>query len=463
MRFFGLEITRAKAAVAPMSHLDVGWRTLLSGDAWPGSWQANIRPDNPDQLLAFSAVFSCVTGIAQDVAKICLRGVQENEDGTCTPIPAASPLAAFFAKPNHFQDAYQFVEAFVLMRLTKGNTVGVKVRDGRRMVRSIYLLDWDRVKPLVAPSGEVFYQISSDHLAGLPEQVTLPAREVIHNRGACLFHPLIGVSPLYASGIAATMGGKITRGSAAFFRNMARPSGMLTADGEISPETAARLKADFEANYSEGNLGKIAVGGNGMKFIPIGITAADAELVKQLEWTVQDVARAFRYPLYKLGGPIPQGATTAQLQQNYYDECLQPIIESIESTLTDGLELPPGIEAEFDVEDLLRMDRAAQGEVDGNLVKNGIMAPNEARRRRNLPPVPGGQTPYLQQQNFSLAALEKRDAREDPFATSGGGAAPPASGNTGPAAANDPAMNDQAARSMLDAMRERAAIVEEGA
>jgi phage portal protein BeeE len=47
------------------------------------------------------------------------------------------------------------------------------------------------------------------------------------------------------------------------------------------------------------------------------------------------------------------------------------------------------------------------------------MAPDEGRAKLNLPPVPGGKYPYLQQQNYSLEALAKRDA-SDPFA------APPA-------------------------------------
>ncbi len=46
----------------------------------------------------------------------------------------------------------------------------------------------------------------------------------------------------------------------------------------------------------------------------------------------------------------------------------------------------------------------------------GIKSPNEARRRFDLPPVRGGDSPYLQQQNYSLAALAKRDAQADPFA-----------------------------------------------
>jgi phage portal protein BeeE len=47
-----------------------------------------------------------------------------------------------------------------------------------------------------------------------------------------------------------------------------------------------------------------------------------------------------------------------------------------------------------------------------------MLSPNEARRDENMPPVVGGESPYLQQQNYSLLALSKRDAQADPFATS---------------------------------------------
>jgi phage portal protein BeeE len=68
------------------------------------------------------------------------------------------------------------------------------------------------------------------------------------------------------------------------------------------------------------------------------------------------------------------------------------------------------------------MDETSQVAVLNESVKGGWMMPDEARQRRGLEPVPGGNTPYMQQQNYALAALAKRDAREDPFAT----ASPPA-------------------------------------
>ena len=45
----------------------------------------------------------------------------------------------------------------------------------------------------------------------------------------------------------------------------------------------------------------------------------------------------------------------------------------------------------------------------------GVMSPNEGRAKFDLKPVEGGKSPYLQQQNYSLEALAKRDAQDDPF------------------------------------------------
>lgn len=444
MKIFGFEITRQKAAVPAMSvDNSRGW-VRLAGEPWGGAWQANIRPDSEPTLLAFAAVYGCVTGIARDVAKLAFRAVQETPDGICEPLPKSSPLTAFFRRPNHFQNRIQFVENWVVSKLTTGNTVAIKERDGRRMVRGLYILDWSRVTPLVAEDGEVFYRLNSDRFAGLREAIIVPADEIVHDRYCPLWHPLLGVSPLYAAGMSATMGNKITANSATFFANMARPSGMLYSDQPIDEQTAARMKKQWQEQYGGEKIGDIAVGSNGLKYLPIMMSSEDAQLIEQLKWTAGDVAAAFHYPLYKLGGAIPQGAKVEDLNQAYYSECLQPIIECLELSLTEGLELPDGIEAEADLDGLLRMDQASAAEAEEKLVGGGIKKPNEARKRFNLAPVAGGDTPYLQQQNYSLAALAKRDAQDDPFGTEKPAPATPPAANDPPdtpGAANDDEMN----------------------
>ena len=85
------------------------------------------------------------------------------------------------------------------------------------------------------------------------------------------------------------------------------------------------------------------------------------------------------------------------------------------------------------------------------------MTPNEARATINLPPVAGGDTVYRQQQDFSLMALSKRDAKEDPFATSSS-ASTKIDQTTTDTAANDNAATARAATAVsirrgLDALR----------
>jgi hypothetical protein len=63
------------------------------------------------------------------------------------------------------------------------------------------------------------------------------------------------------------------------------------------------------------------------------------------------------------------------------------------------------------------MDSVSQADATTKLVGGSILTPNEGRKRFNQKPLEGGDTVYMQQQNFSLEALAKRDAQPDPFAT----------------------------------------------
>jgi phage portal protein BeeE len=72
------------------------------------------------------------------------------------------------------------------------------------------------------------------------------------------------------------------------------------------------------------------------------------------------------------------------------------------------------------------MDPATQIETLSKGVLGGLMKPNEGRKAINRPPVEGGDTVFLQQQNYSLEALARRDAKADPFGTEAAPAAAPA-------------------------------------
>jgi HK97 family phage portal protein len=282
------------------------------------------------------------------------------------------------------------------------------------------------VQPLVTEDGEVFYQLASDNVSGLRTQVTVPATEIIHDRMNCLFHPLVGLSPIMAAALAATQGMNIQRDAALFFGNRSIPGGVLTAPGAISNDTATRLKEAWETNYGGENAGKVAVLGDGLTFEAMRVTASDAQLVEQLRWSSETVASVFHVPLYKIGiGPTPAHNNIQALNTEYYSQALQMLIESAELAMDEGLKTGEGLGTEFDICDLLRMDELTQINVAKEGVGAGILSPNEARRRLNYRPVEGGDTPYLQQQNYSLAALNKRDTRDDPFGSPAPATPPP--------------------------------------
>jgi HK97 family phage portal protein len=435
MRFLGLQITRAAPRRSTAQNLSPvntpgggGWFPLFIREPFSGAWQKN-RELAPETILAYHAVYACITLISADVGKLGIMLMREDEDGIweATQSPAFSPV---LRKPNRYQTHIQFVENWIMSKLTRGNTYVLKERDERGVVVALYVLDPLRVTPLVADDGGVYYSLKCDNLAGVPEgdDVTVPASEIIHDRMNCLFHPLVGTSPLYACALAARQGLAIENNSVGFFENGAQPGGILIAPGAISDATAQRLKDKWEENFSGPNRGRLAVLGDGLKYEALAMTASDSQLIEQAKFDAEIVCSVFHVPPYMIGlGSPPTYQNVEALAQFYYSNCLQSLIESLEVCLDQGLALPPRFRTELDLDNLLRMDSATMIKTLSEGVGGGIYSPNEARKRLNAKPVQGGQTPYLQQQNYSLAALDERD-RNNPFPQS----------NPAPAPATDP-------------------------
>lgn len=400
---FGL-FKRSEKSMRPISQRG-GWVSLIS-ESFAGAWQQNVEV-RQDQVLAYHAIFSCMTLIARDIAKLRVKLVQQDSSGIWTEIknPAYSPV---LRKPNSYQTRIQFWENWILSKLATGNTYVLKVRDNRGVVTQMHVLDPHRVEPLTAEDGSVFYRLQPDNLNASAAQITVPAREIIHDRFNCLFHPLVGLSPIYASGLAATQGLNIQNNSATFFGNASMPGGILSAPGEIADETAQRLKEYWDEKYSGKNAGKIAVLGDGLKYERLAVTAKDAEMVSQLRWTAEVVCSTFHVPPYKIGvGQMPTNNNVQSLNLEYYSQSLQSLIEDAELCLDEGLSMAEGTGTEFDLDGLLRMDSQAQMETLDRA--RSVMTLDERRRKLELKPVPGGDTIYLQMQDHSIEAIAARD------------------------------------------------------
>lgn len=464
MKLFGIQVGKSitnRGGVGGLAMVDNrgSWWSVIK-ESFAGAWQKNVEVRH-DTVLAHYAVFACISLIASDISKLCMDVVTLDKNGIWnkTPSPKYSDV---ITKPNGYQNRIQFFENWLISKLTRGNTYVLKQRDGQNNVIGLYVLDPLRVIPLIALDGQVFYQLMQDNLTDLPTEIIVPAREIIHDRFNCLFHPLVGLSPVFAAGLAAVQGVEIQHNSARFFKNNSNPGGILTAPGAISPESAALLKTQWEENYGGKNTGRVAVLADGLKFERMSDNSVDSQLVDQLRLTAEVVCSTFHVPMYKIGNyEMPRTLSIEALNIEYWTQCLQILISSIELCLDEGLGMQSNMTVQFDVDDLLRMDSMQQATVMKEQAAAGFLSPNEGRVKICLPPVTGGESPYLQQQNFSLAALAKRDATDNPFASNasapGTAAQSAAYGGAGNAPAN--VDNTTSAKEMLEMVRKELASV----
>lgn len=388
---------------------DRGWSRIF--DWTPHAWQTHDPYDTEESVLAYPAVFACTTLIEGDIGKIPFIVQQKNEKVWES---VDHDILKLLRRPNKYQNHIQFKRNWMNSKLVHGNTYVLKVREGREVV-GLIILDPLRVQPLVSDMGEVFYRLSDDQLADIDEQLTVPSTEIIHDRFNCLYHPLVGLSPLFACTVSGKMGLSIVNNSQSFFKNGANPSGILTAPGAISDDTAKRLKDEFESKFSGKKSGRVAVAGDGLKYEPMRMTNVDAQLIEHAKWSAEMICSVYHVPAYMVGvGAPPSYNNIENLAIQYHNQCLGSLIEEMEESLNQGLNLQSRFRIQLDHNVLFRMDQATQTKMLNDAIGGGWMAPNEARQKVNLMPVEGGDSPYMQQQNYSLEALAQRDS-ENPL------------------------------------------------
>lgn len=396
MKIFGLEINIKKSLQSVPSG---GWLPMIR-EGTAGAWQRGETIE-ADTALAHSSVFACVSAIASDIAKLPIR-IAEQKGAYWAPV--AHAYDALLRKPNHYQNRIQFISAWLTSKLLNGNVYVLKQRDAMGRINALHIIDPKRVQPLIADDGSVFYRISSHDRLTNTNNITVPAREIIHDRNITPFHPLVGVSPLTAAGLAANNALNIQSGSANFFKNGSTPGGVLAAPGNITPDEAKQLKADWEQAYQGVNSGRVAILPNGLEYKTCAVSAIDSQLIEQLNFSAADVARAFHVPGFKVNAGAPAPYTSSeQTNLAYLVDCLQIHIESLELALDAGLDLPTHQRTELDESSLLRLDTRTRTNVLATSVKAGLLTINEARASEGRPPVPGGDEIFRQMQDVPLA------------------------------------------------------------
>ena len=416
-----------------------------NGDRGPlGSWQMNRNgPHGHLELVAFSAVYACVNVISSDVAKLPIQIFKVDQETGARTLLRSDYYAMLFRTPNEYQTHSDLLYAFVQSYLLQGNAYCYAgKRNGRGETTELHVLNPYKVKALIADDGSVFYECGEDFLAGLRPNTIVPERDMIHHRLPLVpGFPLVGVTPIFAAAASSAVGIQILRDSQQFFANSARPSGILQSTINLGDEQKRKAKEEWDIAYRGREYGKVAILPNGLDWKPITITAQDAQLIEQLRWSVEDVARVFRVPTFMLGDTSKVTyRNSEQMARAYLVNCLATHIEALEERFERAFQFPPNFEVKFDLTQLLRTEIDVRFTAYQQALTAGWTSINEVRGQEGLAPVEGGEEPRVQMQYVPLSAANE----------------PPPAPAPAPAPAPEPA--PAPTENALDAARVRALV-----
>lgn len=191
-----------------------------------------------------------------------------------------------------------------------------------------------------------------------------------------------------------------------FFANGAAPSIALTYPQGVAPTENQQnhLREQFTERYvGKGNRHKPLLLVNGGKVEPISMNAEDAQLLETRKFQVIEIARAFGVPPHMIGetsASTSWGSGIEQMSIGFVRYTLGPHLRRIEQELNRKLwPRSPRFFVEFNRDGLLAGDSKTESEVIskslGGPGAQGWRTVNEARRLKNLPPVPGGDELFI--------------------------------------------------------------------
>lgn len=408
-----------------------GWMGSIGGtvhEPFAGAWQRNVTDANSGPYaFANSAVYTCTNVISSDMANLPITIVRPNATTGIAEPHVNHPAYALFQAPNPTQTTLQFVQQYMVSKLSQGNTYVLLLRDARYVVNEMYVLDPYRVQPLIADDGSVFYRLSMNKLAGIADSVTVPASDIIHDRCMPLpqGHYLCGVPPLFAAFMSQAMAGRIQINTEQFFANMAIPSGYLIAPGKIEKTVARQLQTEWEANYTGKGIGRTAVLSNGLDYKALTTKPVDADMVALLRWTVEDIARCYRVPPYMVGEMSKATyRNSEQMSRDYFSKCLAHYIRAFEQCFDKGFGMTGGAHVRFDLSDLFRMETDVRFANYAIALNGGFMSINEVRALEMQQPVVNGDEPRVQMQYVPLSLAD--DLAKANIDAAKASAAPPA-------------------------------------
>ncbi|MFT8234520.1 phage portal protein [Pseudomonas guariconensis] len=334
---------------------------------------------------SISAVYGCVSAIAETVASLPLDVYRQSDDGR--EKARTHPLYALLHDaPNDWQTALEFREQLQRHVLLRGNGYARIRWSGAGRVQALEPIHPDSVSILRTSTSErLVYEYTDRH--GKLQRLT--ADEMLHLR----FHSddgVLGRSPIAVARDTLGLALAERTHGAKMFEQGTKLSGVIETAPGTTKEQAIQIRESWAAGQAGvNNHGKTAVLPQGATFRTVSMTLEDSEWVESRKLSVIEVCRLFRCPpVIVQSMESANYSNSVELARQFITLTLRRHLVMWEQAINRTM-LSSGFFCEHNVEGLLRGDSVTRAQFYDYAIKDGWMLRSEVRRIENLPTVEG--------------------------------------------------------------------------
>ena len=347
-----------------------------------------------------SAVYACMDIRSGDVASLpnylINRYTKERQ-------PEHDILYLLNVRPNVRMSAFTRRKLLEYSIYVTGNAYDWIIRD-RKTRRPVELvpLTGDLVQRAMDRAGNLWYQITDPVTK---ELFLVPQEDICDYKGPS-HDGVNGVSVLSFAADVVRGGLAAMEYNRAFYENGGQPSGLLMVDADLTGQvldedgnpTDRTLKDELRDEWVKnqggpGNAHKIAILDHGLKYQSLAISQKDSMFIEQQSQTVEDIARYFNMPLYKLQSG-KQSYNSNEQQAIEYAGSLRPSIIQREQEQSYKLLTPSEQAAGWAISTnmmaLMRSNGEARARFYSTMQQVGAYSVNDIRALEDLPGVEGG-------------------------------------------------------------------------
>jgi len=368
----------------------------------------------PEISLTVPGVLAAFTILCEDISSLPLVLYQRGPGEERQRAYGNSYYSLMHDAPNSEHTSMTFREIEMGHLLAWGNFYAQIITDRQGNVAELWPLRPDRMTVQRVDGEKVYRYLTSE---GKP--VTFLRDEILHVP-AFGFDGLVGYSRIALARNTIGLAMATERFGSKFFANDARPGIALKHPTTLSDTAYQRLVASWDDKHKGAdNAHKTAILEEGLDIAEIGFPPEDAQFIETQRWTVAQIARVFRVPPHMIGDTdrsTSWGTGIDSQEQGYVNHTLRPWTVRIEQSHNQQLLLPDERkiyfwEHLFDA--LVRGDLTTRYATYTQAITNGIMSPNEVRRKENMSPYEGGDVYVLPLNTGPADQTDDEDAPEE--------------------------------------------------